>query len=95
MPTLLHSDAWIFTRHSWRRILAFHQYVCQQTKKHQQNPNQGLLKLDVLEICLGCSQTPLLIPITPDIDLQDFLENWCRLYFQSRGYAFFDAPGDV
>ena len=84
-------DTWTFTRHSMRRILAFHQYACQQLKKNQQNPGQKLLKLDTLEICLDRSQKPLLIPITPDMDLSALLQDWCRVYFQSRGYEFLDG----
>src|SRR5690348_2530155 len=62
-------DTWTFTRHSMRRVLAFHQYACQQLKKNQQNPGQKLLKLDTLEICFDRSQKPLLIPVTPDTDV--------------------------
>jgi hypothetical protein len=87
-------DTWVFTRHSMRRILAFQQYACQQLKKNQQNPSQKLLKLDALEICLDRSQKPLLIPITPDMDLHGLLQDWCRVYFQSHGYEFLDVPGD-
>jgi hypothetical protein len=88
-PHLL--DSWVFTRHSMRRVLAFHQYACQQIKKNQQNPGQKLLKLDALEICLDRSQKPLLIPITPDMDVQALFQDWCRIYFQSRGYEFLDV----
>jgi hypothetical protein len=87
-------DTWTFKRHSWRQILAFHQYVCHMRKKHQQNPDQKLLKLDVLEICLDRSQKPLLIPIMPDIDPQALLKDWCRFYFQFHGYEVLDVPGE-
>ena len=87
-------DSWIFTRHSPRRILAFSQYVCHLQKKSKQNPGQKLFKLDVLEICLDRSQKPLLIPVTADVDPQDLLKDWCRLYFQSHGYEFLEAPGE-
>lgn len=63
-------------------------------KKHQQNPDQKLLKLDVLEICLDRSQKPLLIPIMPDIDPQALLKDWCRFYFQFHGYEVLDVPGE-
>jgi hypothetical protein len=81
-------DTWTFTRHSMRRVLAFHQYACQQLKNNQQNPGQKLLKLDALEICLDRAQKPLLIPLTSDRDVQALLQDWCRVYFQVHGYDF-------
>jgi hypothetical protein len=84
-------DTWVFTRHSMRRVLAFHQYACQQLKANQQNPGQKILKLDALEICLDRSQKPLLLPITSDLDLQALFQDWCRLYFQTRGYEFLEV----
>ena len=87
-------DSWSFTRHSIRRVLAFYQYVCHIRKKPRQNPEQKLFKLDVLEICLDPSQSPLLLPVTPDMDIQSLLKDWCRVYFQSHGYEFLDGGGE-
>jgi hypothetical protein len=81
-------DSWVLMRHSSRRVMAFYEYVCQQMKLSQQKPGQKLLKCDVLEVCLDRRQKPLLIPVTPDMDYEAFLQDWCRVYFQSHGYEF-------
>jgi hypothetical protein len=86
-------DSWVLMRHSPRRVLAFYEYVCQQRKASQQNQGQKLLKRDVLEICLDGAQKPLLIPVTPDMDYEVFLQDWCRVYFQSHGYEFYEVIG--
>ena len=74
-------------------IMAYRQYVCQQIKKHPQNLGQKILQPDVLEICLDHSQKPVLMPVTPDMDLHAFLQDCRRVSFQSRGYEFLDDPG--
>jgi hypothetical protein len=91
-PQLL--DEWIFTCHSHRRIMAFYEFVTIQRMKAEQEQIRRIPRFDVLEICCDPSLKPIIFAITPDLDIESHLKDWCRLYCQSHGYKLVEVSED-
>lgn len=87
-------DSWFIARHSHSRVMAFYDFICSQKKKSQKDDRKKLPKLDVLEISDDISRKPIMIPITPDIDIESLIESWCRRYFNSQGYDLIEIDND-
>jgi hypothetical protein len=79
---------WVFTCHSWRRMVAFHEFVARQKAKDTENRATGSRgkKYNALEISYNRSKNPVLVPITPGMDIWPYLEDWCRRYCQYHGF---------
>jgi hypothetical protein len=77
---------WRFTSYSYQRTLAFYTYIASKKKIERQG-------FDVLEISQGNLQKPLLIPITPDIDVISLKEEWCLKYCETHGYLLMTDSG--
>ena len=85
---------WFFDRHSYRRTMAFYDFVCAQKEVAKETPVWENLKFDVLEISYDKSVNPVIIPITPDTDIKPHLEDWCRKYCQFHGFKLFEIQED-
>lgn len=89
-------DDWFFDRHSYRRAMAFYDFVCTQEEAAKETPESGWEnpKFDVLEMSYDKSVKPVIIPITPDTDIKPHLEDWCRKYCQSHGFKLVEVEED-
>lgn len=82
-------DEWVFTCHSYRRIMAIYDFVQRQRRKDAEGMKKE--RLNVLEISQERSQMPVLLPITPDLSIESHMEEWCRRYCQSKGYKLIEV----
>jgi hypothetical protein len=87
---------WVFTCHSWRRMVAFHEFVAQQKAKDEKNQATGSKgkKYNALEISYNRSKNPVLVPITPGMDIWPYLEDWCRRYCRYHGFKLVEIQED-
>lgn len=76
-------DDWFLARHSYRRVMAFYEFV---KNSRGQSP-----KFDVLEMSHDRSRKPVIIPITPDLDVESLLEDWCKRYCEFNGYELVEV----
>ena len=84
-------DDWFFDRHSYRRAMAFHDFVCAQKEEAKETPGWENSKADVLEMSYDKFMQPVIIPITPDIDIESHLEDWCRKYCEFHGFKLVEV----
>jgi hypothetical protein len=82
---------WFFDRHSYHRVLAFHDFICMQKEKAKETPGWENSKFDVLEMSYDKFMHPVIIPITPDIDIESHLEDWCRKYCEFHGFKLVEV----
>lgn len=47
-------------------------------------------ELDLIEIYKGDFQSPLQIPVTPDVNVQELKESWCHEYCDAHNYLLVD-----
>lgn len=87
-------DDWFLARHSYRRVMAFHDFVCTQKGKAKENTGLENSKFDVLEMSYGKSMQPVIIPITPDTDIESHLKDWCKKYCKSHGFKLIEVEED-
>jgi len=73
--------------------MAFYEFVSIQ-KRNAQKIGCKMPKFDVLEMSHERSRKPVIIPITPDLDIEPLLEDWCRMYCESNGYKLIDVQDD-
>ena len=78
-------DDWFFACHSYRRVMAFHKFI------HSQKIDSGS---DVLEISYGLSSKPLMVPVTPELDIESLIEVWCQKYCDAHGYKLVEVYED-
>ena len=78
-------DEWVFACHSRRRFMAFYEFASMQRKP---------LRFDVLEMSYENSNQPVILPITPALDIETLREDWCRRYCESHGYELIDVHND-
>ena len=99
-------DNWVFTRHSWPRMMACYRYVharaCPTADADlpEWGPERALRragatvrKPDVLEIVKGDPRRALFVPLNPDIDIRVLLKEWCLAYCRSHGHRLFETSG--
>ena len=88
------NSKWTFARHSHDRVFGFYKYVC--TRLMAPLEKTGPEGLDILEIVRGDVKKPVLIPITPDLDVESLRKKWCQSYCKSHGYPLADvsSPAD-
>lgn len=91
-PQLL--DEWVFTCHSYRRVMAFYEFITVHKMKAEQEPRGKIPSFDILEICCDPSFEPIILAITPDLDIESHLKDWCRIYCQSHGYKLVEVSED-
>jgi hypothetical protein len=65
-----------------------------QTERSNAPEKEGGKNFDILEIVDG--KKPVLIPVTPDVDVEALQKQWCRNYCKTHGYALFEvsSPAD-
>jgi hypothetical protein len=44
-------------------------------------------ELDLIEISKGDLQSPIQIPVTPDVNIEELKKNWCQEYCDSHDYC--------
>ena len=97
--------AWIFTRHSWARMVSCYKYMhnractapleepLEQTLEKAlkaATEEAGKPKPDaVLEIISGNPKQAVFIPVTPEVDVDALLEKWCQVYCKSHRHRLF------
>jgi hypothetical protein len=87
-------DDWFFGCHSYRRVMAFYEFVSVQKRNAEKTTGGKMPKLDVLEMSHDRSKKPVIIPITPDIPIESFLEDWCRRWCGFHGYKLVEVQDD-
>jgi hypothetical protein len=80
--SLQNLNEWVFMHHSYRRILALYEFV--KSRLQANDSGKKGESFDVLEMAYDKSMKPIIIPITPDLDIEPHLEEWCRRYCQSH-----------
>lgn len=86
-------DEWVFTHHSYRRLVAFYEFISRQRTKDEKNQGKSK-KFDVLEMSYNRCKHPLLISITPDIDIEIYRKEWCRRYCEYHGFKLVEIQDD-
>ena len=87
-------DDWFLARHSYRRIVAFYEFIFNHKREDQENTGKTSQKFDVLEMSYDCSTNPVIMSITPDINMEFLLEDWCQKYCKSNGYQLVEVQDD-
>lgn len=87
-------DDWFFASHSYRRIMALYEFVSAQKIKAERNLGGKMPKLDVLEISHDRSKKPVMISITPELNVEPLLEDWCKRYCHFHGYKLVEVEDD-
>jgi hypothetical protein len=88
-------DDWFLARHSYRRVVAFYEFIANQKIADQEkNPGRTSQKFDVLEMSYDCSTAPVIMPITPDRNIQSLLEHWCKRFCAFHGYKLVEVQDD-
>jgi hypothetical protein len=93
MPNQLIDD-WFFAYHSHRRIMALYEFVSIQKRNTEKKTGGKMPKVDVLEMSHDRSKKPVIISITPDIQIESFLEDWCRRWCVFHGYKLVEIQDD-
>jgi len=84
-------DDWFFASHSYRRVMAFYEFIANQEMENIGMMNQ---KFDVLEVSHDCSMKPVIVPITADLDVKSLLEDWCKRHCEFYGYTLVEIQDD-
>ena len=65
-----------------------------QVQKSNTPEKEGGKNFDILEIVDG--KNPVLIPVTPDVDVEALQKQWCQNYCKAHGYALYEvsSPAD-
>lgn len=87
-------DSWVFASHSYCRAMAFYDFVCTQKEKAKKNSGWEKTRFDILEVSYNKSVKPVMVPITPNTDIQSYLEDWCKKYCQSHGFKLVEVEED-
>jgi hypothetical protein len=74
--------------------MAFYELVSAQKINAERTSGGKPPKFDVLEISHDRSRKPVIMPITPDLDVEPLLEAWCQRYCDSNGYKLVEVQDD-
>ena len=85
-------NEWVFMHHSYRRIMALYEFV--KSRRQANDSGRKEENFDVLEMSYDKSTKPVIIPITPDLDIEPHLEEWCRRYCQSHRLKLVEVQDD-
>jgi hypothetical protein len=86
-------DEWVFTYHSYRRLVAFYEFISRQRAKDEENSGKTK-KFDVLEMSYNRSKNPILIPITSGMDVEIYRKEWCQRYCKYHGFKLVEVQED-
>jgi hypothetical protein len=86
-------DDWFFASHSHRRVMAFYEFASAQ-KDAEKTSGGKPQKFDVLEMSHDLSTKPIIMPITPDLDVESLLEDWCKRCCAFHGYKLVEVQDD-
>ncbi len=87
-------DDWFFASHSHRRVMAFYEFISAQKINAGKSSGVKPPKFDVLEVSYDLSMNPVIMPITPDLDVESLLEKWCQRYCELNGYKLVEVQDD-
>jgi hypothetical protein len=76
---------WSFTIHPYQRALHFHRYM-EETLKIPLGARGDRQGMNVLELCRGNVGKVSLLPVTPDMKIEDLKQEWCVAYLRAKGY---------
>jgi hypothetical protein len=76
---------WTFTIHPYQRALNFHKYMAEtlETGIGGKSNRQGL---SILEQCQGNVGKVSMLPVTPDLKIDDLKQEWCQNYLRAHGF---------
>jgi hypothetical protein len=86
-------DEWVFTYHSYRRLVAFYEFISRQRDKDEENSGKNK-RFDVLEMSYNRSKNPILIPITSGMDIEIYRKEWCQRYCKYHGFKLVEVQED-
>lgn len=86
-------DEWVFMHHSYRRLVAFYEFISIQRAKDEENSGK-IKKFDVLEMSYNRSKNPILIPITSGMDIEIYRKEWCQKYCKYHGFKLIEIQDD-
>jgi hypothetical protein len=86
-------DDWFFACHSHRRVMAFYEFVSAQ-KTNAEKRGGKPPKFDVLEMSCDRSIRPVIKLITPELDVESLLADWCQRYCAFHGYKLVEVQDD-
>lgn len=78
-------DDWFFACHSRHRVTALCEFWKMQSKP---------LRFDFLEVSYDKSDHPIILPMTPNLDVEKQRKDWCRKYCECHGYKLVDIQDD-
>lgn len=78
-------DDWFFACHSRHRITALCEFWRMQRKP---------LRFDFFEVSYDKSKHPIILPMTPDLDIEKLRKGWCKKYCEFHGFKLVDIEGD-
>ena len=87
-------EDWFFACHSYRRVMALYAFIANQRREYRANPEKKKQKFDVLEISYGRYMEPIIMSITPELNVESLLEEWCKTYCKSHGYKLVEVQDD-
>jgi hypothetical protein len=87
-------DDWFFACHSHRRVMAFYEFVSTQKINAAKRSGGKSPKFDILEMSYDRSIIPVIKLITPDLDVESLLADWCQRYCAFYGYKLVEVQDD-
>lgn len=87
-------DDWFFACHSHRRVMAFYEFVSTQKINAAKSSGGKPPKFDVLEMSYDRSIRPVIKLITPELDFESLLADWCQKYCAFHGYKLVEVQDD-
>ena len=87
-------DDWFFACHSHRRVMAFYEFVSTQKINAAKRSGGKSPKFDILEMSYDRSIIPVIKLITPDLDVESLLADWCQRYCAFYGYKLVEVQND-
>jgi len=86
------------SKRGFRDYRALYDYIetRQGTKRSREpkTPGNKNKRFDVLEISCNRSKHPVLLPITPDVDIEIYRKDWCQRYCLYHGFKLIEIIED-
>jgi len=86
-------DEWVFMHHSYRRLVAFYEFISRQRTKDEESSGKNK-RFDILEMSYNRSKNPILIPITASTDIEIYRKEWCQKYCRYHGFKLVEIQDD-
>lgn len=83
------ADIWSFALYTNKR-LSYIYYKTLEKSFSKVGKEAFEQELDLIEIHKGNFESPIQIPVTPDVNVQELKENWCQEYCDFHNYLLVD-----